>query len=288
MNMRERAQRFDPRQHMKSNTFEIFHYRETRHNTVQVHHHDFYELYCFLGNKTEFWVEGHTYHLRSGDLLLINPMEFHRPISMGDNAVYERIVLWINKEYIEGLERDGVQLTRCFDTALPTHTNLLRPSAAQRSLILSRLSELVRESYSTEYGAALCADGIFLQLMTELNRMALQADARPKTKEEASPLVTKAVAYINEHYNEDISLEQLAAQLYVSKYHLSHEFSRTVGTGMYRYLLLKRLFVARQQLSEGVPAAEVCTACGFGDYTAFYRAFKAEYGISPRECARHR
>lgn len=283
--MRQRAQRFDPRQHMQSKTFEVFHYRETRHNTVQVHHHDFYEVYCFLGNETEFWVEGRTYRLRSGDLLLINPMEFHRPISIGKDAVYERIVLWINKEYIERLQGNGVSLTRCFDSELPTHTNLLRPSAAQRSLLLARLSELVRESYSTEYAAALCAEGIFLQLMTELNRIALRADARPQTKEDPSSLVSQVAAYLNEHYNEDLSLERLAAQFYVSKYHLSHEFSRTVGTGVYRYLLLKRLFVARQQLSEGGSPAEVCAACGFGDYTAFYRAFKAEYGISPRECA---
>lgn len=283
--MRERAQRFDPRQHMHSHTFEIFHYREPRRDEVQVHHHDFYEVYCFLGGEVEYWVEGHTYRLRSGDLLLIHPMEFHRPVIKNDGSVYERIVLWIDREYLEQLSEEGVDLTRCFDAQLPTHTNLLRPSSAQRQTLLARLSELVRESYSTEYGAAACARGLLLQLMAEINRVALQADARRQAKDNASPLVTRVVAYIGDHYSEPLSLEALASRFYVSKYHLSHEFSRTVGTSVYRYLLLKRLFVARQQLLSGMPAGEVCSNCGFGDYTVFYRAFKAEYGISPRACA---
>ena len=43
--MRERSQSFDPRQVMRRDTFEVFHYREPRPGTVEVHHHDFYEVY---------------------------------------------------------------------------------------------------------------------------------------------------------------------------------------------------------------------------------------------------
>ena len=41
--------------------------------------------------------------------------------------------------------------------------------------------------------------------------------------------------------------------------------------------------MARQLLTDGEPAGQVCRSCGFADYTSFYRAFKSEYGISPRE-----
>ena len=70
----------------------------------------------------------------------------------------------------------------------------------------------------------------------------------------------------------------------MSKYHLSHEFSRVVGTGVYRYIMLKRLLIARQMLSGGVAPGTVFSSCGFGDYANFYRAFKSQYGISPRDC----
>ncbi len=284
--MRERAQRFDPRQTMQQQDFEIFHYREPKPDEVEVHHHDFYEVYLFLNGEVEYWVEGRIFHLLPGDLLLINPQELHRPIVKPHCTVYERIVLWINKKYLEMLSEKEVSLTHCFDSSIPTHTNLLRPTTAQRSNIMSRISDLVRESYHTEYGATLCASGIFLQFMVELNRIALSCDISSKEQEEPPKLVSQVLSYINEHYHEDLSLERLAERFFVSKYHLSHEFTRAVGVGVYRYIMLKRLLTAKQMLSNGSSPGEVYCQCGFKDYTNFYRAFKAEYGISPSACAK--
>lgn len=284
--MRERAQRFDPRQTMRGLGFEIFHYREPKPETVEMHHHDFYEIYCFLGGDVEYWVEGRICRLRPGDLLLISPMELHRPLVNPHQTVYERIVLWINKDYLNGLSADGVPLSHCFDSAQPTHTNLLHLSSAQRPVMIARLGELVREYYSAEFGHAFCAEGIFRQFMVELNRLFRQKDAHRAVREESSPLVSRVLEYIGEHYSEELSLEMLAQQFYVSKYHLSHEFSRTVGVGVYRYIMLKRLLIAKQMLTDGTPPGEVCGLCGFRDYTNFYRAFKAEYGISPRAVER--
>lgn len=279
--MRQRAQNFDPRQTMQREDFEIFHYREPRPEEVEVHHHDFYEVYLFLGGKAEYWVEGQLFRLQPGDLLLINPMEIHRPIFKGEDSVYERIVLWIDKNYLETLSANGVALTRCFDNTIPTHTNLLRPTAAKRPEIIARMGELVRESYGNDYGSHLCASGILLQFMVEVNRMALNAHAPTPEREEPSKLVSDVLSFINENYSEDLSLEGIAEQFFISKYHLSHEFNRTVGVGVYRYIILKRLLMAKQLLENGMSPGEVYGKCGFRDYTTFFRSFKAEYGISP-------
>lgn len=283
--MRERAQHFDPRQTMHRQDFEIFHYRETSPREVEVHHHDFYEVYLFLNGEVEYWVEGHIFRLQPGDLLLINPSELHRPLIQSSVSLYERIVLWIDKNYLESLSEGEVSLTRCFDNTIPTHTNLLHPTSVQRSDITARMGELVRESYSEEYGSSLCASGIFLQLIVELNRMALRSDIRSEEHENPSLLVSRVLAFICEHYREDLSLEGLAQQFYVSKYHLSHEFTRAAGVGVYRYIMLKRLSIAKQMLMEGLSPGEVYSSCGFRDYTNFYRAFKAEYGVSPGACS---
>ncbi len=281
--MRERSQRFDPRQTMQRDTFEIFHYREPRPNTVEVHHHDFYEVYYLLSGQVEFWVDGRIIRMQKGDLLLINPMELHRPILQTDQQVYERIVLWINKEFLESLHTDRMDLSRCFDTNHPNHSHLIRLPASERSVLTERMGEMVREFYSRELGGDLSAYGLFLQFMVQLNRMA-QKDATPQEEtQQLSPLVQQVLAYISENLGQPMTLEHIAAQFYVSKYYLSHAFTAEVGVSVYRYILLRRLLMARQLLTAGESAGQVCRSCGFSDYTSFYRAFKSEYGISPRE-----
>ena len=138
----------------------------------------------------------------------------------------------------------------------------------------------MREYYSGEFGSSACALGLLLQVMVQLNRMALQTEGF-RQERQLSPLVQKALHYISQHIAEDVSLDNIAGACFVSKYHLSHAFSREVGLSVYRYVMMKRLLMARQLLSMGEPAGQVCTSCGFSDYTSFYRAFKAEYGISP-------
>lgn len=275
--MRERSQLFDPRQTMQADTFEVFHYREPRANTVEVHHHDFYEIYYLIKGNVEYWVDGRIIRMEPGDLLLINPMELHRPI-LEQGSMYERFVLWINRDFLEGISRTE-PLDRCFDTSAPNHTHLIRAGKSERADMMTRLAELVRESYSRDFGSSISAYGLFLQFMVQLNRLAMHTKA--EESQQLSQLVQNTLQYITEHLAEPISLEQLAARFFVSKYHLSHAFSREVGVSIYRYIMLRRLLLARQLLTQGQSAKQVCRSCGFSDYTSFYRAFKSEYGISP-------
>lgn len=277
-------QTFTTRQVMRGKTFEIFHYHQPKAERVEVHHHDFYEIYLFLRGTVSYRVEGRIYHLEPGDLLFISPMELHQLMVEDPQSPYERIVLWIDKAYLESFA-SAADLTSCFDTSAPSHSNLLRLTSSQRSDVRLRMEELVRECYQDRYGSSLCAQGIFLQLMVQLNRFAMGSGSARNTGEESTPLVTQVLGYIAAHYHEPITLDSLAARFYVSKYHLSHEFSRVVGTSVYRYITLKRLLIARQLLAEGGAPGSVCAACGFQDYTNFYRAFKAQYGISPKDCA---
>ncbi len=279
--MRERVQRFDVRQTMRKQSFEIFHYNQMTPEEVTVHHHDFYEVFFFLGGKVTYRAEGQLYHLRPGDILLINPMVLHQPIIASDSPDYERIILWVDKAYLEQIAGDEGALSRCFEGA--ERIRLLHlPSSVQRVEMTELLGRLVRECYGNEHGSSLYAEGLFLQIMVELNRLALHAGSRTEGEQDAPSLVASLLDYINEHYSENLSLEGLAKRFFISKYHLSHEFSRAIGTGVYRYIMLRRLTTAKQLLSEGDAPGEVYIRCGFKDYTSFFRAFKAEYGISPK------
>lgn len=276
-------QRFDTRQSMENKRFEVFHYRDHRHQFVGMHHHDFYELYFFLNGEVTFQVEDKSYEMQPGDLLLINPRELHRVTGQSDR-LYERIVLWLDPDYLTELEEGNARLTGCFTPRGEHHNNLIRPSQEHRAHIAALLEGLTTEYHSEREDSDLYAKGLLLQLMVEVNRLAIQ-NAPINSHQEQPDLVSQVLAYIGDHYQQPLTLESLANVFFVSKYHLSHAFSRRVGVGVYRYILLRRLLEARTLLAAGESPGQVCGDCGFGDYANFFRAFKEAYGISPREFA---
>ena len=275
--MSKRAQVFDPRQNMLGPQMEAFHNYDDTERVVDLHHHDFYEIYYFISGDVEYRVEGRTYILQKGDLLLISPGVFHQPV-VRSGVPYERIVLWINRTFLAQFAEQGVDLSACFD---PGGAVLLQPGAYQRSTLAMQLEELCTEQRSDKYGKELYCQALFIQILTQINRMT--AIDAPKSDSQSEPeLVGQVLAYIAAHYQEKLTLQQLADHFYVSKYHLSHTFSSQVGTSIYRYILLKRLLAAREQITDGISPSEACQNCGFQDYANFYRVFKAEYGVSPK------
>ena len=173
----------------------------------------------------------------------------------------------------------------CADKLQPGHTHLIRTSATERTTLTARLGELVREFYSRDFGSELSAHGLFLQFMVQLNRMATRSQSQQEETKSLSPLVQTVLEYITDHIQENLSLEDIADQMFVSKYHLSHEFSKRVGTGIYRYIMFRRLMHARELLENGTQPGDAYGQCGFGDYANFYRSFKSFYGVSPRDYA---
>ena len=274
---------FDPRQSMTRANFEVFHYRDAKFEGVAVHQHDFYEVYFFISGNVEYSVEGKSYHLNKGDLLLINPLELHQPRIGPDQNPYERIVLWINKTYLSRLCTNNTSLSQCFDNTNPQHSNLLRLTKAQQNYISSKLSELIEETRSADYGSDLAAEAILTRFLVELDRLTLSTDKKVDTDKTTTPLVSEVLSYINHHYCEKISLSTIADEFFVSKYYLSHAFHSVVGTSVNRYITLKRLINAKQMLSSGIKPTTAAIHCGFNDYAGFYRAFTAEYGITPKE-----
>lgn len=282
--MQKKTQRFDPRQNMNGTTYEIFHYLDAKTRHLDAHYHDFYEIFFFLEGDVDYWVDGNLYHLESGDILLINPTELHKPIQRTEYEKYERIVLWINKNYLSNIE-NGI-FKECFNLNNPSHNKILRLNSSDKNLVFSLAKKLVNEYYSDEFANKLYSYGLLLQLLVVINRISKSSNIS-KEKYSTATFISDIVTYINEHYSEKLSLDSLAAHFYINKYYLSHEFKNTVGTSLYRYITLKRLNTAYSYLSEGTSAAETAALCGFSDYTSFFRAFKAEFGISPTCCGKN-
>ena len=281
--MAHKTHNFTDRQKMGRNTFEVYHYRDEYVKEVPLHHHDFYEIYFFISGNVSYNIESRSYRLSPGDVLLINPQELHQPLVSPEKQNYERYVLWISESLLQQFVLPDQDMRRCFDTSQPDHTNLIRPDGVTRELLTYLFQQLIREQDSREFAADLCCLSLLAQLLVLVNRTALRAGRAPEPRENADSVVYRILGYIGEHYNEDLSLDFLANEFFLSKYHLSREFSRVVGTSIHRYIVQKRLIMARQMMAAGTSTSEVSQLCGFGDYSNFYRAFINEYQISPRK-----
>lgn len=282
--MPNKTQRFDPRQNMNGSTYEIFHYLDIKTRHLDAHYHDFYEIFFFLDGDVDYWIDGSLYHLKPGDVLLINPTELHKPVPRTETENYERIVLWINKNYLSEIE--GGILEKCFDTESETYSKILRLNSKEKNQMMLLTKQFVSEYYGDEFAGECCTFGLLLQTMSFINRVSLSRDATTTKKYTSSTFIAEVLSYIGEHFCDKLSLDELSAHFFINKYYLSHEFKRAVGTSLHRYITLKRLNKAYNLLEEGVSPSQTSILCGFGDYTNFFRAFKAEYGISPAEIHR--
>ncbi len=278
-------QHFNAKQQMNGMDFELQYKRDTVLNDVELHHHDFYELYYLVSGDVTYTIESKLYKVLPGDVLLLSPKELHQVHIQADRSAYERYVLWLSPDFVERLSSGSCNLLHALNPARPGYTNQLRLQGNDRQRVLSLLEQLYQEDQEEAFGSDLLRQSLLIQFLVTVNRLSLGQELPFEDLSRSSKTVTQVIEYIHLHYADPLSLDLLAEKFFVSKYHLSHEFQRQVGTGVYRYIQKKRLQIARHLLSQGRKPNEVASLCGFPDYAGFYRAFKAEYGSSPREFA---
>ena len=100
---------------------------------------------------------------------------------------------------------------------------------------------------------------------------------------EKNSLIDEIIQYINYHLDEEIKIDDLANHFFISKFHLIREFKKHSGTTVHKYIIQKKLILAKELILKGTPIIQVYVLCGFGDYSNFFRAFKNEYGVTPKQ-----
>lgn len=267
---------------MSSHSYEIFHYLDKDFKTVEMHSHDFYELYYFIKGSASYIVEDGHYSLESGDILLISPSNLHQLDIKDSLAAYERMVLWINPVYLEKISTTKTDLATCFKMANERGAHLIRNERIS-SKVHEELESLLLASKSPSFGSDLEAESKIRNILIILGEYFLTNKEAEISLSEENPLVSSVIGYINSHIDEDLSLEKIATALYVSKYYLSHVFKEKTNTAPHQYILKKRLLLSKEYIARGMKIQAVYSKCGFRDYTHYFRAFKQEYGITPKE-----
>lgn len=266
---------------MLSSDYEIFHYLNTDLDIISLHHHDFYEIYLFISGDVTYLIEGKSYCLKPGDIILLNSKELHQAIINKKDSNYERIVLWISRAFLEELSTEKTDLSLCFEGQ--NRKNVLRGDIETSKNIKLLLNKLLGLEDYKGIGKELLYKAYIMELMVHLNNLIFNEDIHLGYDIRKNNLIDGMIEYINNHINEDITLDKLSEHFYLSKYHLSREFKNHTGTTIHRYIVQKKLIEAKELIIKKTPITEVYKQCGFGDYSNFFRAFKNEYGVTPKQ-----
>lgn len=273
---------FTLRQTMERPDFECYHYLDPVPPAIDFHEHAFYEIFFFLSGDVSYIIEGRTYQLRPGDILLTNNRDIHKP-NIQRGKPYERFVIWIEPDFLARTNDMGADLTACFTDASAKQYKLIRPESNVLSHLKSICEKMLRCRDSQDFGSSTLSYIYLVEFLVYLNRayFATSDDIRKDVTENAK--INEVVCYINDHLSDDLTLDRLADACYISKSHLAHQFKTYTGLTLYQFIIKKRVTVARNLIRAGEPVMEACIKCGFNDYSNFLKAFKREFGRSPKE-----
>lgn len=260
----------------------FFHYsisEKLDQDLFDLHCHDSFEIYFFIGGEGFYLIEGRRYELRPYSLAVIRPGEVHCFKASGDSA-YERCALHFSPDYLKTGEDEKKLLLSPFYNRELGSGNFYH--VAEDRSILSLFNEFIYASSLPEEEKRLTVGFLLGLLLTKIELLSRKAGGVPE-EDYGSKLVTGVLQCINDNLTEHLTLDDIASRFYVSKYHLSRIFKSQTGVSVIEYLIRKRVFLSQQLLKEGATAAEACARSGFGDYTSFYRAFKRIVGCPPLE-----
>jgi AraC-like DNA-binding protein len=271
---------------MLSDNFEFFHYKDNTPLEVEYHKHDFFEIYFFISGDVTYIIEGKSYTLKPWDIILINNKELHKPV-INHGAIYERIVIWVNPAFISKMSTPDSDLNMCFESTFKNKYNLLRPGTETLNIIKVILGKLNRILFADSFGAEILKELYLTELIVFLNRAYTDSDLVDIGNDVSyNSKINKIINYINQNLSEDLSLDALSSRFYSSKYHLLREFKKHTGYTPHEYITLKRLITSKELLRSGMSISDVCTECGFNNYSNFIRSFTKAFNISPKKYAK--
>ncbi len=232
-----------------------------------------------LAGRVDYTVENMTYPLQPWDVLLVKHHTIHKAV-IDRSVPYDRVIVYLDRRFFDR-SAPGVGLMDCFDWADRSGQYLLTPNEEQKKALAEAIASYEALAGDRQLGAQTLRDGCITRLLVHVSRLSVSASLPRSADTVGDPKIAQALSYINENLTEELSVEALCEQVYLSRYHFMRLFKAQTGMTVHAYVRQKRLIQAARRIREGMPAARAAAECGFADYSAFHRAFRELFGTSP-------
>lgn len=233
------------------------------------HSHSFCELFYITGGKGYFMAKGKKFFVEKNHLFIINPQIDHTEFSSEDQPL-EYIVLGIEglQFSLFGSEEDEAGIVHFTQT----HSNT--------ALYLQALREEVQNTYIGHEAVCQGLLNIILILILRHEEVNLSITASVN----ASIACTEVKDYIDAHFKEPLTLDQLAQQAHQNKFYVAHSFKDAYGMSPIKYLMNRRVEESKHLLEEtDVSVGQVASITGFSSSSHFAQAFRRATGMTPNE-----
>lgn len=247
---------------------------------LQFHSHAFYEVLCCRNNcNAEFLVGTERYKLQKGDIIFVPPGICHRPLLPEQiPEPYIRDVLWLSEDFMKMLDLTTPELqSHPFNTPF-----LFRTAGTGWEFLCDLIRSGVKEAESGQFGSGSLVAANTTTILIQLVRAGLNSPVKPLEAEKPD-LLDQVLSYVEIHLSEKITLSDIARQFYVSESTITQTFRKKIGISFYRCVTQRRLIAAKKLIENGISLEATAEQVGFSDYSSFFRAFKQEYGIAPRQ-----
>lgn len=263
--------------------FRFFHLKDKKSEEHTFHYHDFNKIVIFISGNVTYVVEGKYYKLKPWDILFVGSSELHKPI-IDPHEVYERMIIWVNSNFLLGHSTEDSNLFTCFDYAIREKISLFRLHSEKLNVVKESLFALEKALRDKDFGGKILQNSIFLQLIVYLNRLILGCTIQEDEKDiQYDERIVSILSYINKNLDSDLSIDHIADNFYMNRYYLMHHFKDQTGYTLHHYILQKRLAKAADLIKKGMQISHASDQAGFKDYSSFVRAFKKTFGLSPKQ-----
>ncbi len=256
--------------------FRLFHLKDKEGTNVDYHYHEFCKLLMLRSGSGGYTVDGQRYSLETGDIVLIGSHYVHRP-EFEHGLLYERVIIYISPEFLQQQSTPDCPLEEIFSGENGHVLHLNTPDA-----LWSISDRLEKELAEDKYGRIIVSNGLLLRLLIEIARS--MQDPKSTFSTPITPTdnrILEILRYIDAHLTEDLSIDILAEEFYISKFHMMRLFKQETGRSIHDYLQERRLLHARDLIRQGISATDSCFQSGFRSYSSFTRAYAKHFGTTP-------